>query len=316
MARKQLTLSRSSNKTLREGFKDFIIHSRVKNLSEHTLTYYEDCFSKLCKFIDKDTPINEIDKATVDEFILFLRDSDISSITINTQLNGVRVILYYFMELGYMDKFSISKVKQEKPIKETYTESEIKLLLVKPNLKKCQFTDYRDWVIINLLLGTGMRIRTLLNLKAEDIDIENQVIKYKITKNRKQQIVPISRTLINVLSEYIQVRLQNGTEEDWLFCSRYGEKLTSNALQHSLRKYNQRRGVMKVGCHLWRHTFAKMWILGGGDVLRLQKILGHSTMDMVKEYVNLFDNELQIDFNNFNPLEKFNVNNTRIKMRI
>lgn len=315
MARKQLTLAKGNVKTLGEGFKEFLIYSRVKNLSEHTLTYYEDCFNKFCKFIDKDTLINEIDKSDVDEFVLFLRDSNISSISINTQLNGVRAMLYYFMSLGYMQKFSISKVKQEKPIKETYTESEIKLLLVKPDLKKCQFTDYRDWVCVNLLLGTGMRIRTLINLKINDIDIENEVITYKITKNRKQQIVPLSRTLINVLSEYIQIRLQNANEDDWLFCSRYAEKLTSNALQHSLRKYNQRRGVIKVGCHLWRHTFAKMWILGGGDALRLQKILGHSTMDMVREYVNLFDNELQIDFNTFNPLEKFNVNKRSIRMR-
>ena len=54
---------------------------------------------------------------------------------------------------------------------------------------------------------------------------------------------------------------------------------------------------------MYRHTFAKNWILNGGDIFRLQKILGHSTMDMVKNYVEMFDDDLKRDFETFNPLD-------------
>jgi integrase/recombinase XerD len=64
------------------------------------------------------------------------------------------------------------------------------------------------------------------------------------------------------------------------------------------------------------HTFAKLWILNGGDIFRLQKILGHSSLDIVKEYVNMFSTDLQINFDEFNPLENIKVNQkkTSIKM--
>lgn len=314
MAKKQITMGRNTNKILKEGFKEFLIYSRAKNLSSNTLTYYEDCFYKFCTFVDEDILIREIDRETVQDFILFLRDSDISSVTLNTQLRGIRVFLYYFMELEYMDKFSISKVKQDKPIKDTYSEGEIKILLVKPNIKKCQFTEYRDWIIVNILLGTGMRIRTLINLQIKDIDLDSQLITYKVTKNRNQQLVPLSITLVKILREYIEIRMKNTDMNDWLFCSRYGEKLTNNALQHSLKKYNNRRGVIKQGCHMWRHTFAKMWILKNGNILKLQKILGHSSLDMVKEYVEIFTSDLQSDFNTYNPLEQMQESRNFLKL--
>lgn len=304
MPRKELSLMQSTNKTLKEGLKEFITYNRVKNLSSASLEYYESCYHKFTLFISEDTVISEITKSTVDQWILWLKNNRLASTTINTQLNGVRVMLYYFMELGYLGKFNIPKIKQEKPIKETYTKSEINILLEKPDIYKCQFTDYRDWVIINTLLGTGMRLRTLINIRIKDADIENHLLFYSTTKNRKQQIVPLSKTLTNVLSEYIQLRLKQTDLSDWLFCSRYGEKLTNNAVGHSLKKYNNRRGVMRQGVHMWRHTFAKLWIVEGhGDPFRLQKILGHSDLEVVKEYINLFSEDLAKDYDDFNPLE-------------
>ena len=73
--------------------------------------------------------------------------------------------------------------------------------------------------------------------------------------------------------------------------------------------------MTKTSVHLFRHTFAKKWILNGGDSFRLQKILGHSTMRMVREYVNMFSNDLKKDFNDYNPLEQFKVNKKHIKMK-
>ena len=60
---------------------------------------------------------------------------------------------------------------------------------------------------------------------------------------------------------------------------------------------------------MFRHLFAKTWILNGGDIFRLQKLLGHSSMDIVREYVNMFNNDMQRDYNSFNPLETLAKNN-------
>ena len=61
--------------------------------------------------------------------------------------------------------------------------------------------------------------------------------------------------------------------------------------------------MTKTSIHLFRHTFAKNWILSGGDIFRLKSILGHSSLEIVKEYVNMFGGDLKKDFDKFNPLE-------------
>lgn len=68
-------------------------------------------------------------------------------------------------------------------------------------------------------------------------------------------------------------------------------------------KYNQSVEFPRLQLTCTRHTFAKRWILNGGDIFRLQKLLGHSNLDIVKEYVNMFGRDLTKDYTSFNPLD-------------
>jgi integrase/recombinase XerD len=279
--------------------KQFVIMMIVSNISGH---YYET--SKNCSTLNLDTIIG---------YITFLKDKDINVITINSYLRGIRAVINYFIELGYTMPFKITLLKTEKVIKQTYTDAEIKLLLRKPDVSKCNFAEYRNWVIVNYLLATGNRASTVVNIKIENVDLDNETIILTKTKNRKQQIIPISRSLVPILREYIKYR--KGNTENYLFCNVYGNKLTVYALQHTIYKYNKSRGVQKTSLHLFRHTFAKKWILNGGDIFRLQKLLGHSSLEMVKEYVNMFSEDLLQNFNQFNPLEQFTVHKNYIEMK-
>ena len=188
----------------------------------------------------------------------------------------------------------------------------LKRLLKKPNVKECTFTEYKTWVFENYLLGTGNRISTALNIRIKDIHFSDGVIILRKTKNRKQQIIPMSKTLEGVLMEYLLYR--DGSEEDYLFCNEYGEQGDRRSYQQAVYRYNIKRNVNKTSCHLFRHTFAKNWILNGGDIFRLQKLLGHSSMDIVKNYVNMFSDDLQIGFDEFNPLDNLCSSGTKIRM--
>jgi len=172
-------------------------------------------------------------------------------------------------------------IRCEKTLKETYTAYELERLLQKPDIKKCRFSDYRNWVIVCYLLGTGNRLSTVCNLKIKDIDFTNHEISLRKVKNKKQYIIPLAPTLGKIFSEYLQYR--RGNEDDYLFCSQYGEKLQRDALTTAIYRYNRSHGVTKTSMHLFRHTFAKDWILSGGDIFRLQSILGHSSLEIVKE---------------------------------
>lgn len=302
------------NKTMEEGYKEFTLYCIVKNLSQITIKGYDQCFRRFSEIFPKDNLASSLNKKVVDSYIADLRSrKGLCEVSVATMIRGLRVILYYFMSMEYIPNFIIQVGRAEKTIKETYTDDELNLLLKKPDIKKCDFAEYRTWVLINYLLATGNRVTTILNVKIKDLDLESGIVLLCKTKNKKQQVIPLSRTLIRVLDEYLKYR--KGESEEYLFCSSSGKQININGLTSSVRRYNKRRGVLKTSIHLFRHTFAKKWILSGGDIFRLQKVLGHSSLEIVKEYVNMFNDDLKQDFDHFNPLEQMTANNVNIKMR-
>jgi integrase/recombinase XerD len=316
MARKKIELkSTCEAKRFDEGYDEFILNCKVRNLRPTTIKYYDDMVHIWYLFFtDYRKPINEITRDTIDKFILFIREKmNMNDVTINTVVRGIRSILYYFMKLGYMEEFKIPKLKEDREVIQTYSDDELKLLLKKPNIKECTYLEYRNYVIVNVFLATGMRARTLVNLKLKDLDFHNGLISYGYTKNRKPNLIPMSNSLKQVLMEYLTYRKIG--EEDFVFVNAYGNELTVDQLGHNLNTYNRNRGVNTTGVHRFRHSFSKAWILAGGDIFKLQRILGHSTLDMVKNYVNMFSNDLQKDFDKFNPLERIQ-NNNRSKIKL
>lgn len=295
-----------------EHFKNYNI---AKNLSVHTIRQYDDSLKIFKEFYDCNNLCSTITESTIFAFTAFLRKrGNMNDISINTHLRPIRAMCYYFMKLGYTEPFQITMVKTQKQIKETYTDYEIEILLRKPKISKTTFAEYRNWVIVNYLLATGNRVATVCDLKINDIDFDTGTIRLCRTKNRREQIIPISRTLKDILKEYMKYR--EGEDNDFLFCNVNGEQLSGNGLKLAIRKYNRKRGVNKTSVHLFRHTFAKKWILNGGDVFRLQKMLGHSSMEIVREYVNMFSDDLKRDFDIFNPLEEFsNKKEETLKMK-
>ena len=77
----------------------------------------------------------------------------------------------------------------------------------------------------------------------------------------------------------------------------------TNALKHSQSRYNRSRGVEKTSVHLLRHSFVKNWCMSGGNVFKLQKVLGHSTLTMTQHYANLYSNDLREGFDNYAALD-------------
>ena len=146
------------------------------------------------------------------------------------------------------------------------------------------------------------------NVRIKDIDFNESVVLLRTVKNRKQQIIPLTEKMLNILTEYLQYR--GGKPDDFLFSSVYQEKLSTNAVVKAMSRYNKSRGIDKTSCHLFRHTFAKLWIKNGGDIFRLQKILGHSSLDMV----NMFSADLKDNFEGYNPINNFYSKKSRLKL--
>lgn len=309
--------------SLKKGFDKFIVYCEVKNLSEMTIQYYKDGFNYFNHYLklanhkeNKKTEIEAeaITKKTVDNYILAMRKMDIKDSTINIRLRSIRAILYYLMEEGDVSYFKIKLISETTESKKLYTDDDIKKLLKRPNKKKCNFSEYRTWALENFFVATGVRSRSARNVRIQDLDFENDLIYIDVTKSRKGLVIPMSVSLKKVLIEYLAVR--KGKLEDYVFCNPEGKQLTKDALNNIIAKYNRQRDIEKTGVHLFRHYYAKKYIQNGGDCLKLQKLLGHSSLEMTKRYVELYAIDLQVDYDKLNPLDTMFGMRERIKMKV
>jgi len=298
--------------------KEFLIEQEVKGNAIDTLRYYKNAFKQMNRFIAKqelgdkmprNLPDSEVIKAgekmplgvLLDKdfevsFKRYLEEEGCNPRTINTYFRAYRAFAYYCMDEGWIPLRKISIKTSKAPIKQVYTEEELKRLMKKP--KTNDFTEYRNWVIVNYLLATGNRLSSIVGLNIEDIDLENGYINVNVQKNKRPVTIPLVKQMRRILKEYIS--LYRNLEEDLelsptdpLFCNRFGERLTGDGLINAISKYNKRRGVDKTSIHLFRHTFAKSWILSGGDLFSLQKMLGHSSLEMVRNYANLYSKDIK-----------------------
>lgn len=282
----------------------FLRHCRVKNLTELTVEYYTDVLSILKRMLKKHEITQPIDITTdiLNTIILEKRDEGVVDATINKYLRGWRAFFNYMYNEGYITTnpfASIGLIKSERRIIETFSKPQLEKLLAASNKKT--FTGYRSYVLMLLLLETGVRISEAEGTLITNINWKERLIKV-YGKGRKERYVPFQNTLDKHLREYIAIR--GPLDHDFLYID--NSPMKKRTMQEEIQRYGLEAGIKGVRCsaHTFRHTFAKMYIMAGGDIFSLQRILGHSSLDMVRVYVNLFGTDIAKQHAKYSPLER------------
>lgn len=293
--------------TFDEAYNLFIADAERRALRAETLRYYREqlgMFRRYLVTIDKTELISEVLRADIDNFIEWEKARGLKDITINTRLRAVRAFFGYLKELKYI---SVNPMKQYPLLKvrssniETFTLKQLRQLLNATNRRT--FTGLRDYTFMLLILETGLRLSEAEAILLEDIKLSEGQIFVRHTKGSFHRYVPIQAKMKEQLRRYMKIR---GTcETDRLFVTLDGEPLKRSPMQKIVGKYGKKAGIKGVRCspHTLRHTFAKMSVMNGAGVFELQKILGHSTMEMVRVYVNLYSSEVNERHAEFSPLK-------------
>ena len=302
-----------TRETATETFERFLLTKRAHGIKTKTVDTYSQHFHAISKHLDTSREVAEMTSEDLQNMIISMQESALSPNSIKSYTITLKAFLSWCNSEG-ITNLNIAKYKGEETIKETYTDEELFILLQKPNMKKCSFAEYRSWVIINFLVNCGCRASTIRYIQNRDVDLDSHVIYARHTKNRKALVIPLCSEMVLVLREYMKIRC--GEPEDFLFCNEHGEQLTENGLRCSIVAYNRRRGLQKTSIHLFRHTFARKYLIDcGGNAFTLQKLLGHSTLDMTKHYCEIFDADIAKNFDSFSPLEQMKASkSTKIQM--
>ena len=228
-------------------------------------------------------------------------------------LRATRVFLRYAMTQGYLNEFKITLISQDKAVKEIYSEEEIEKLIKKPDLKSCSFSEYRNWVMVQYFLETGNRRNTVLNMKVRDLDLTGGMAILTTTKNRQQMYVPLSSALVKILTDYIRVWESLDDPESYLFPSEEGKQMTKDSMSKAIARYNKKRGVEKTSVHAFRHTFGTNYARKGGNIFKLQRLMGHSSIEVTKGYVNLTGEDLKADIDEYSIID--NMRSKKVQRR-
>lgn len=249
--------------------------------------------------------LQEIGPKQIEGFIADRLASGVTKATVNRQRAVLSKIFTCAKEWDYFGgENPVWKVKRfpESPGRTRFlTAIEAKKLLEKA-------PDHIRPIII-CALHTGGRLREILNLRWKDVDLERRVLYFDQTntKSGKQREIPIDPDLMEVLQERRKKIFLGGDAREFVF-TRYGKHLEDirTAFQKAKERVNEEaKGAVKLGddvtFHSLRHTFASWFVINGGDLVRLQKYLGHSTIALTQRYAHLSPDFLRAGMQHFGP---------------
>lgn len=325
MKRKVKRSSEVNEIFLEDAFDDYMSEKEASNISVATISSYKNSFKKFVGFVGEDKKTSDVDERVIFAWINSMKNDGIKPVSINHFLREIRAFLYWCMNetREYITpNFKVKLITEQDETFKIFNDDEIDAILERPQNKN-DFAAWRTYTIIHLVLDTGFRAGTIVNMKIGDVDLFTKDIILSHTKNNKSQRVPMSSALYNCLKEYIRDWRKNAKSDEYLFCNIGAEKLTTRALRLALMRYCKKRGVTRLtkdgkiegksNIHGLRHTFAKGWIQGGNNVFELQKVLGHSSLDMTRKYVNLYDADIKENYDKKSPLSIRKKNMSRRK---
>lgn len=287
-----------------EAIELFMKDCSIRNLREHTLKYYHNELRTFLKLFDAQglsLKPNEVTSTHIkDNIILYMKDvQGLKTVTINTRLRAVRSFFNFLHKNKHIKNNpmnSVKLLKDRKNIVETFSREELKKLLKQPDLTT--FTGFRNFTIMMLFLETGVRVNELVNIHVSDI--QENIIRIRNSKTYLQRMVPIQQKMKDQLQKWLSIRGQ--CDHDFLFVNIEGEPIAKRTVQQCVSQYGDKIGV-NTKCHKFRHTFARMCVENGANVFELQRIMGHTTLEMTKTYVNLFSKEIIENHKQFSLLK-------------
>ncbi len=298
---------------------EFKLCCQTEGKSPKTIEWYTTFLNRFLAFLefgDYPTDAAQINKEVIRAFILYLQveaktprsKKPLSSATVQGYVRTLRVFFSWVVREEYLPDSPTAKIpvpKATQKVINTFTHEQIGKLA--QACYKSNGNSYRNLTILLLLLDTGIRVSELVNINHEDINLAEGWIKIKIGKGGKERIVPVGSVVHKSLWKYInhfrpQLLTQKVTR---LFLSEYGLPLTRSGIQQMLRRCGKRASISGVRCspHTFRHTFAKSYLINGGDIFSLQKILGHSSLASVRTYLNLFGTDIKKQHQKYSPAD-------------
>ncbi|MEM4271711.1 MAG: tyrosine-type recombinase/integrase [Candidatus Pacearchaeota archaeon] len=262
---------------------------KLRGFSPLTARNYSFFVEKFLKHAGK-----EADKTTEDDAKSYLA-SLIDSKSKNTTMLAAAALKFFFKEILKKDFSGIKVPKKDSKLPEVLTKDEVKKLIDSADNEKSR-------LIISFLYSTGLRVSELVNLKTEDINLQDKSGWVRKGKGAKDRLFVISENLAKDLEAFLKDR-----NHKYLFSKE--EPLTTRNIQKIIKGTKIRAGISKkVTPHTLRHSFATHLLEQGTDIRLIQTMLGHSSLSTTTIYTHVSSEQIK---KIANPLDSLNNQNNQ-----
>lgn len=314
---------------------NFMLYCESKHLSEKTMRSYEQTLKLFLVYLESEhkiTDLNKVKSAHVRSYIKYLRErgkysvvsnqgsmkinypdrrtdtgKKVSDTTIANYLRNIKVFFNFLYSEREIQTNPVEKIENIKP------QRKKKKLLSKEDIQKVlsqfdttTFHGYRSFIMVRLILDSGMRASEICSLLPEHLDFKSKSILIENPKNNQQRFVYFSHKMSLELKRWMQYR-DRFSDSIYLFPTIRGTQLDIRNFEKTVRQAGQKVDV-PIHIHQLRNSFAKYYLLAGGDFATLSRILGHSSMEVtMKAYLDFSDSEVGRKYQKHSPLNSLDI---------
>jgi len=263
-----------------------------KRSSKHTIEAYAHELTIFFAFLTKhDIKEEDVDHRVLRMYLSQLMEEGKMPTSINRSISSLRSFYKFLMRESLILRNPTTLLKALKTPKRLPTvveKDKMVQLLDQLEEQESSFAERRDFIVLELLFGTGIRLSELLQIKIADIDFYNKNILI-LGKRNKERLVPVNQTLYEKLKEYVQQlnEQQYDNKTPFLIVTNEGKpsypKMIYRIVQHYLSQITSQK---KRSPHVLRHTFATALLDNGADLNAIKELLGHAGLAATQVYTH------------------------------
>lgn len=296
------------NEKAREVFDAFYEYQQIeRRLSQHTVDSYQHdllLFYQYCKA----QQINHWDAVTVIHVrahIASRHRQGLSSKSLQRELSAIRSFYTFLLKRHSVTGNPAKEVKapkQGRKLPKTLDVDQVTGLL---EAGTDSILEIRDLAIFELCYSSGLRLSELTALDINDLDLHNQSLMVRHGKGNKSRYLPIGSKAVKALQHWLHHRIVASADENAVFTSKQGKRLTQRSVQLRLKQWCIKKGITEhVHPHMLRHSFASHLLESSQDLRAVQDLLGHSNIGTTQIYTHLDFQHLASVYDQAHPRAK------------
>lgn len=280
-----------------------------KGLSSNTIESYKNDLVKYFVYL-RSNKINwqDVDRRRIDTYLSWAQNEGVSVATISRYISSIRSFYKFIQNEKILSSNPVEDIelpRKPKKLPDFLTNEEVDRLLASPD--KSTPIGLRDAAMFELLYATGERVSEIINLKMEDINLDEGYL-ICLGKGGKQRLIPFGEQASELLSRYIlnsRPYFMKGAASPYLFLSNRGDALSRKTFWKMIKTYRLKASIDKdFSPHTLRHSFATHLLERGADLRSVQMLLGHSDISTTQIYTHINQIRMKSIYEKYHPRAK------------